>query len=107
MKSPHKSCVNHYPIMSKWIIVEDDHFHTKWECPDCKETYQSKKHHGPIDRARFAEQRRAFRNDIVQPTRDGEPSKEFIDTYPKVAEKMFSKDQIKKAKPVWKGVDGW
>jgi hypothetical protein len=45
-------------------------------------------------------------NDMVQPWRQGEPSKEFIDLYPSEAKKTFTEKEIKKAKNVWKDVKG-
>jgi len=39
---------------------------------------------------------------MLQPWREGEPSAEFIEAYPKQAEKMFSTKERIKAKEVWK-----
>ena len=55
---------------------------------------------------RIKDDRVKYKKDIVQPFRGGVPSKEFADTYPKQAKKIFGKD-IDKAKYVWKGTPGW
>ena len=49
-------------------------------------------------------QRQTYAKDLIQPFRDGEPSREFIKQYPKKAEKMFSPEQRKKAKNTWQDV---
>lgn len=53
------------------------------------------------------EDRVKYKRDIVQPFRDGQPSKEFIDTYPERSKKMFTNEERRKAKPVWTDVAGW
>lgn len=54
------------------------------------------------------EDRKKYRNAMVQPFRQGELSKEFTELYPKQTAGMLksgsiTSEQIKKAKPVWKG----
>lgn len=44
--------------------------------------------------------------DLVQPFRQGQPSKEFIKLYPEQAKKTFTKSEIKSAKNVWTDVKG-
>lgn len=52
------------------------------------------------------EQRSQYLNSIIQPWRDGVPSKEFAEAYPDKAKKMF-KDEYKKAQYVWKDQANW
>lgn len=52
------------------------------------------------------EDRERYAVDILQPHRDGKPSLEFIRAYPKQAKKMFTKEEMSKAKPVWKDTKG-
>lgn len=56
---------------------------------------------------RVVEERKAYAKDTVQPWRAGEPSREFIETYPKRAAKMFTPKELRKARPTWKGEPGW
>ncbi|KKL64301.1 hypothetical protein LCGC14_2166400 [marine sediment metagenome] len=44
------------------------------------------------------EDRKANLPDTIQSRRDGEPSKEFIETYPEQAKKTFTNEEMKKAK---------
>lgn len=46
-------------------------------------------------------------NSLLQPRRLGEPSKEFIEAFPKRAEETFTEDEIKSATYVWKDLPGW
>lgn len=50
--------------------------------------------------------REKFAPDTVQPTRGGEASGEFCKIYPEEAKKMFTKKEIKNAKPLWKDLKG-
>ncbi len=43
---------------------------------------------------------------IVQPWRDGKPSKEFIKLYPDKAKKTFTPEEIRTAKDTWRDVKG-
>lgn len=49
-------------------------------------------------------QRQEYAKDLIQPFRDGEPSREFIEAYPKKAEKIFSSETRKKAKNTWQDI---
>ena len=51
---------------------------------------------------RIKEDRKKYAKDMLQPWRQGEPSKEFIEAFPSQAKKTFTATQIKKAKNVWK-----
>lgn len=50
---------------------------------------------------RIKADRKQFARDLLQPRREGEPSREFIEAYPTQSARMFSKEEIRKAKPVW------
>ena len=56
---------------------------------------------------RLKEDRKKHMKDTLQPTRSGEPSREFIETYPEQAQKQFSQHEMKKAKYVFKDQPGW
>ena len=49
---------------------------------------------------RLAPEREKYKKDLIQPFRQGEPSQEFADAYPKQAKKFF-KGEKKKPKKVW------
>jgi hypothetical protein len=51
------------------------------------------------------EEAKQFRNDLLQPRREGEPSKEFIEAFPERSKSMFTDEERRKAKYVWKGID--
>lgn len=53
---------------------------------------------------RIKQDRNDHFEDIVQPWRDGEPSREYIDKYPHRAKKMFTDKERKRAKPVWSDI---
>jgi hypothetical protein len=55
---------------------------------------------------KLQEERKKYAKDMIPPTRQGEASREFIDLYPKQAKAMFTSDEIRKAKPVWKDIKG-
>jgi len=46
--------------------------------------------------------RKVNAKDIIQPWREGQASKEFIEAYPQQADKFFSKEEKKGAKEVWR-----
>jgi len=48
-------------------------------------------------------QRKAYANDIIQPWRSGEPSREFMEKYPEKAKRYYTAKERKKAKYVWDG----
>ncbi len=74
------------------IVKKDGWFCREWHTPSRMATPE-----------RIKDQRIKHAKDIVQPHRKGQPSKEFIDLYPKQAKKMFTKKEVKNAKNVWKG----
>ena len=49
---------------------------------------------------------REYKKDIVQPRRDGELSKEYLDTYGTKGVKATD-EEIKKARRVWGDLAGW
>jgi len=51
--------------------------------------------------------RRKYLKDIVQPFRNGELSKEFVESNPKEAKRYASDKEISKAKYVWKDLPSW
>ena len=53
---------------------------------------------------RIKNERKQYFKDLVQPWRNGEPSKEFIDTYPERSKGMFTEKERKTAKNVWKDI---
>jgi hypothetical protein len=74
-------------------------FCTKWQkpTPTAERIPDSIK----ADRIKYA-------NDMVQPYRQGQPSREYIKLYPKQAKNTFTASERKKAKNVWgdiKGID--
>lgn len=52
---------------------------------------------------RIKEERVKFRDHLLQPHREGEASREYIEKYPDSARQMFSESEIKNARYVWKG----
>jgi len=44
---------------------------------------------------------------LVQPFRNNEPSKEYMEAYPDKAKKIFTQKQIREAKHTWKDLPGW
>jgi hypothetical protein len=55
---------------------------------------------------RIKDDRKAFAKSMLQPFREGEPSREFIEAYPDQARKTFTPKEIANAKNVWKDVIG-
>jgi hypothetical protein len=53
---------------------------------------------------RIKNDRNAHWKDIVQPWRDGEPSREFQEAYPHRAAKMFTEKERKTSKYVWRDI---
>jgi hypothetical protein len=56
---------------------------------------------------RIKQERKKHRKDIVQPFRNGQVSKEFVDSHPETARRMFTPEEIKTAKPVWRDLPEW
>lgn len=56
---------------------------------------------------RIKDERLKYRKDIVQPFRDGQLSKEYVDTYGTRGLHGVTKDDVKKAKPVWTDTKEW
>ncbi len=74
-------------------------------CLDCKvrrDTQKSPDHPVEFTSSEIKASRREFAKDIIQPRKGDEPSKEFIEAYPKRAKAMFTEREIKKAVNVWK-----
>lgn len=69
----------------------------------CGLHFKSSPPYNPTE-SRLNVERQRYKSDLYQPFREGEPSREFIDTYgEKTAKKWGMKDeQIKKAKDVYK-----
>lgn len=80
--------------------MEDGEYH--WIC-----TNFFKPSHSEFVPERIKEDRKKYFNDIVQPWRGGQASKEFIEAYPKKSQKMFTAEERKKAGYVWKELPGW
>lgn len=55
---------------------------------------------------KIKQERKEYWNSQVQPTREGDISKEFVEVYPEKARKMFGSDAAK-AKYVWNDTAGW
>jgi len=55
---------------------------------------------------RIKEDRVEHAHDIVQPWREGEPSREFIKLYPDRAKKTFTEKEMRGARDVWRDVKG-
>jgi hypothetical protein len=80
---------------------------TSWNCPRYLDpNYVCKR--GPKSKPEFIpesmrEDRKENAKSMIQPWREGEVSAEFIQAYPKQANKMFTQEERMKAKEVWKG----
>lgn len=80
--------------------------HNQYGPLHCKSCNQKDKR-SPLKRGKeyipdyIKEDRKANLPDTIQSRRDGEPSKEFIETYPEQAKKTFTNEEMKKAKRVW------
>lgn len=105
-----KRCDQHYPILGNWDVLEEGRDYKVWKCPNCDETYSNNKHHGVLEFTtdEIKEGRRKHEKQLLQPFREGEVSKEYLDAYPKakagmVKEGIITKDQARNAKDVWKG----
>lgn len=69
-------------------------------------------HYNPIPyeftTAEIKEDRKKYFKDIIQPYRGNELSREFVDAYPKQAQKMIKDpERLKKARDVWKDQPGY
>jgi len=103
-------CNNHYPIMGNWDVIEETRDYRVWKCPKCGEVYKGNRHKGVLEFTTDAirEGRKQYRKELLQPYRQGEISKEYLDAYPKnrdgmLREGILTKKQVKNAKEVWKG----
>jgi len=101
-------CKQHYPIIGNWQIVDESAKHTTWMCPKCGEKYTGSKYRGHLEFTSPAikEARRKHRKELLQPFRQGEVSKEYLDAYPEqragmIKEGVITETQAKKAKNVW------
>lgn len=53
---------------------------------------------------RIKDDRNKYFKDLIQPWREGKPSREFIDTYPEKSKTMFTEKEKKTAKNVWRDI---
>lgn len=85
-----------------------EHEHHNWRFDDrgwiCGKFFSSTKIEWVPNRLK--EDRVRHAKDIVQPWRGGDASKEFIKQYPEKAKEMFTPQEIKNAKNVWKDLKG-
>ena len=99
-------CKSHYPVQEpKWKKVEESRYFTQWKCNDCGEEFGVKQAYGDgnnIIGASYQMQLEAARP-LVQPFRDGVPSAEYVKL---TGGKNMSKEDIKRAKPVWSEIPG-
>lgn len=73
-------------------------------CDACRDRQRGyEKPHANIEftSEEIKEGRRAHMKSIIQPWRDGVPSKEYADAYPEQAKKMFAKYKKSEIKEVW------
>ena len=103
-----KRCDSHYPIMGNWDVVEENRVYKTWQCPKCKEKHTNLKHRGVLEFTtdEIKEGRKQYHKELLQPFREGEVSKEYLDAYPKAKEGMIkdgviTEKQARKAKNVW------
>ena len=76
------------------------------ECQDCRKK-EEKPHRGTeFTTDSIREQRREYRKDILQPWHDGVLSKEYVEEYGTSGIKA-TPEQIKNAKPIYKGISGY
>jgi hypothetical protein len=68
-----------------------------WMCEDCLGYKIMNPEFVP---ERIKEERRKYAKSLIQPFREGTPSKEFAEAYPEQAKKIFKKERPKE---VWKG----
>lgn len=50
---------------------------------------------------RIKQERKQYARDLLQPRREGEPSREFIEAYPKQSQSIFTEAERRKARKVW------
>jgi hypothetical protein len=71
-------------------------------CDDCNKAKPPIRGHYPeFVPDRIKHDRQKFAKDLLQPWRAGEPSREFINAYPEKAKKMFTNQELRRAKYVW------
>jgi len=102
-------CDSHYPIIGNWDVIQEDGNSTTYQCPRCKETYTVATHHGPLDMVpdEMKEARKQYADEQVQPYRQGQLSREFVNLHPDKVKGMVksgivTKQQVKQSKHVWK-----
>lgn len=101
------SCKNHYPIIGNplWEVTFESHDWKEWTCKGCGNTYGVKQGYGEGINiiSESYEKRLEAARPLVQPFRDGVPSAEYVAL---TGGKNMSKEDIKKARPVWQDVPG-
>jgi len=97
----------------RWLWKSEElcighHRATKSTCRSCGDTFVTRVSTAPLDMRPEAMKEESVRyaKDTLQPFRQGEPSREFIEAYPEQSKKLFTKEEIKKAKNVWTDVKG-
>lgn len=112
--TPDKRLVKGNRILCPSCVVNDailDNMYGVMKCKVCADRFSKFK--GPSGNwpefvpNKMKVDREKHWNDIVQPFRGGEASKEFMEAYPSKAKKMFTETERKKAKHVWKDLPGW
>lgn len=96
-----------YPILTYGIREPTAYHCEKFLKQEVKPKLRGKADHVPES---LKQDRKRFAKSMLQPWREGEPSAEFIEAYPKQAKKMFTPKEMAKAKNVWKGepnYDNW
>ena len=76
-----------------------------WACEGCTGMV----HYGEFTTDAIKTDRKKYKKELLQPFRQGQISKEYLDAYPKQAKGMIkegiiTKKQAKQSKEVWKGV---
>ena len=96
--------------LRSWNYIEKVNDLVTYQCPICGKVEKIQEPRDPIEvtTQKVKDERKQYRNDMVQPFRSGELSKEYVDLYPNQVKGMLkdgtiTKDQVKKAKEVWKG----
>jgi hypothetical protein len=102
-------------MLMKCVGCNSEHDHHSWKFKDyedrkgqIKSGWFCGKHFKPSVKEwvpdRIKQERKAHFKDIVQPWRDNEPSREYIDTYPEQSKKIFTPKERKSAKKVWSDI---
>jgi uncharacterized C2H2 Zn-finger protein len=95
--------------MGHWDVINVDPDGNKlWRCPKCGETYAGRRYQGQSEFTtdEIKQGRKKYRKELLQPFRQGEVSKEYLDAYPDkkegmIKEGIITQQQADKAKEVW------